>query len=451
MSKVRVLRALVEQRLAAAAEEIFGLFERTIAEYQEELWRSKDNERQLLDAVLNPEVRVHTADSHQVFSDAQSVLQFAGLQCMFCSLQIEASSGHLHQKHLRDAVYFFDGSTEKFVVACYCQDTKISHRCHNHCPLCNYRVFSRTVSFRKHLQQVHGIASYKKKDVQQVLVGKEDIPPDQQDVGLTLKPKDSQTPHIKQQEAEVTKFVCVHVKSEDDEEKPPFYHFHQRQHQETREVEPLASSSTVPMKAETDVEDYDRPEMSINPHDDKTPHSSVAKTEQKDHWTEPWEPQLALKTHKNNEVYIYDKKNNPGKKIHKCSKCGKTFRHENALNVHKKIHNVQKSFNCSACDKTFKYSVSLRRHIRSHTGEKPFVCSVCGKAFTQTATLKFHMRSHTGQKPFSCSVCKKHFGRKGDIERHMRTHTGEKPYVCPFCNKAFTRRASLTQHIRVHH
>ncbi|KAI3358990.1 hypothetical protein L3Q82_015372, partial [Scortum barcoo] len=60
-----MLRALVKQRLTAAAEEIFVLFERTIAEYEEELSRSKEeNERQrkLLDAVFKPEVRLHRAD-----------------------------------------------------------------------------------------------------------------------------------------------------------------------------------------------------------------------------------------------------------------------------------------------------------------------------------------------------------------------------------------------------
>uniref|UniRef100_A0A667XSS9 C2H2-type domain-containing protein n=1 Tax=Myripristis murdjan TaxID=586833 RepID=A0A667XSS9_9TELE len=51
---VRELRSLVQQRLAAAAEEIFGLFERTIAEYEEENRR----QRRLLDAVR----RTHTAD-----------------------------------------------------------------------------------------------------------------------------------------------------------------------------------------------------------------------------------------------------------------------------------------------------------------------------------------------------------------------------------------------------
>ncbi|KAM6925900.1 uncharacterized protein PEZ65_009510 [Lycodopsis pacificus] len=69
MSKVQMLRCLVNQRLTAAAEEIFGLFERTIAEYEEERSRSKEqNERQrkLLDAVLNPEVRIQRAQVQQL-------------------------------------------------------------------------------------------------------------------------------------------------------------------------------------------------------------------------------------------------------------------------------------------------------------------------------------------------------------------------------------------------
>ncbi|XP_055083705.1 protein starmaker-like [Periophthalmus magnuspinnatus] len=56
MSKVQRLRALVEERLTAAAEDIYVLFETIIAEYEEELCRSKqENERnqRLLDSTLS--------------------------------------------------------------------------------------------------------------------------------------------------------------------------------------------------------------------------------------------------------------------------------------------------------------------------------------------------------------------------------------------------------------
>ncbi|XP_071058617.1 uncharacterized protein [Pseudochaenichthys georgianus] len=64
-----VLLSLVKQRLTEAAEDIFVLFERTIAEYEEELSRSKqENERhrKLLDAVLQPQLQIHRADVQQL-------------------------------------------------------------------------------------------------------------------------------------------------------------------------------------------------------------------------------------------------------------------------------------------------------------------------------------------------------------------------------------------------
>nr|XP_020496269.1 uncharacterized protein LOC109989011 [Labrus bergylta] len=76
MSKVQTLRSFVNQRLTAAAEEIFDLFERTIAEYEEEICRSKEeNERQhrLLDAVFKPEVRLHRYEVQQLLSGEEEV------------------------------------------------------------------------------------------------------------------------------------------------------------------------------------------------------------------------------------------------------------------------------------------------------------------------------------------------------------------------------------------
>nr|XP_057932786.1 zinc finger protein 3-like [Doryrhamphus excisus] len=62
---VQMLRALVNQRLALAVEEIFVVLERTIAEYEEELCRTKEEnerQRQLLDAVVKkPRVVLHRA------------------------------------------------------------------------------------------------------------------------------------------------------------------------------------------------------------------------------------------------------------------------------------------------------------------------------------------------------------------------------------------------------
>ncbi|KAK2830927.1 hypothetical protein Q5P01_018858 [Channa striata] len=61
MSKIEMLRLLINQRLTAAAEEIFGVFGSTIVEYEEEISRSKleiERQRRLLELSRKPQVSV---------------------------------------------------------------------------------------------------------------------------------------------------------------------------------------------------------------------------------------------------------------------------------------------------------------------------------------------------------------------------------------------------------
>lgn len=79
MSKVQVFRSLVKQRLAVAAEEIFGLFERTVAEFEEDLGRSQEQnrrQRQLLDAVFEPQLRLRRTGSFSFCTSAPSLMRF---------------------------------------------------------------------------------------------------------------------------------------------------------------------------------------------------------------------------------------------------------------------------------------------------------------------------------------------------------------------------------------
>nr|XP_061827829.1 involucrin-like isoform X6 [Nerophis lumbriciformis] len=66
MSTLYMLRALVDQRLTAAVEEIFVVLERTIAEYEAELSRTKEEHNRLLDAVFKKhQVVLHRTDVQQ--------------------------------------------------------------------------------------------------------------------------------------------------------------------------------------------------------------------------------------------------------------------------------------------------------------------------------------------------------------------------------------------------
>ncbi|XP_054628562.1 uncharacterized protein LOC129179387 isoform X3 [Dunckerocampus dactyliophorus] len=64
-----MLKELVKERLMAAADEIFGLFERTIASYEEELCRTKEEnerQRQQMEAVSKTHIVLHIEDVQQL-------------------------------------------------------------------------------------------------------------------------------------------------------------------------------------------------------------------------------------------------------------------------------------------------------------------------------------------------------------------------------------------------
>ncbi|XP_051279885.1 zinc finger protein 135-like [Dicentrarchus labrax] len=64
MSSVHCLREFVNERLTAAAEEIFRVFEKTLSVYEEEIVR----QRRLLDVVRKPEIKLHRTVLPQPFS-----------------------------------------------------------------------------------------------------------------------------------------------------------------------------------------------------------------------------------------------------------------------------------------------------------------------------------------------------------------------------------------------
>uniref|UniRef100_A0A8P4KIS5 C2H2-type domain-containing protein n=1 Tax=Dicentrarchus labrax TaxID=13489 RepID=A0A8P4KIS5_DICLA len=96
-----------------------------------------------------------------------------------------------------------------------------------------------------------------------------------------------------------------------------------------------------------------------------------------------------------------------GEQPYSCLFCGKNFSGRGNMTRHMRIHTGEKPFTCSVCSKSFHVKEHLNRHMKYHTGEKPFSCTVCGKGCAQKTDLKKHMRVHTGEKPFSCPFCVK--------------------------------------------
>ncbi|XP_054628705.1 zinc finger protein 773-like isoform X2 [Dunckerocampus dactyliophorus] len=84
------------------------------------------------------------------------------------------------------------------------------------------------------------------------------------------------------------------------------------------------------------------------------------------------------------------------------------------------------------------------------TGKEHLSCSFCGKIFSRKVIMLSHMRTHTGEKPFSCSVCGQRFSQKSNMLKHTRIHTGEKPFGCSVCGKRFFQKVEIVLHMRTH-
>ncbi|CAG5849422.1 unnamed protein product [Menidia menidia] len=138
------------------------------------------------------------------------------------------------------------------------------------------------------------------------------------------------------------------------------------------------------------------------------------------------------------------------RKPYACEMCEKSYGQKCDLNVHMRTHTNEKPYACNFCGKAFRYRNAMLSHQRTHTGEKPYVCQTCGKSFTERLTLKSHWRIHTGEKPFSCPTCGKLFRYSGNLTTHLRVHTGEKPYPCQTCGKGFSCHTNLISHMATH-
>ncbi|XP_061740877.1 gastrula zinc finger protein XlCGF57.1-like [Nerophis ophidion] len=458
MSTLHMLRALVDQRLTAAVEDIFVVLERTIAEYEAELSRTKEENNQLLDAVFK---------KHQVVLHRTDVKQPSHMK----KEQKDPQPPHIKEEEEGECL----GGQEEddvsrfplTVVSVKTEERKDkapeSSQLHHSPNVCEEKILpeKQESSFRmlkkdpsKRKTRHHGPSGFSFSSVTQTLQCKKEE-------------EDSLTPHIKKEEVEhsisqegdhivgLVEFpvIGVPVKSEDHEVKG--------ESEEMGGGEPPSSSSTQHMTREADGDhcggsQADKLLAPLSDSEDTTSHSPDTDDEDsKDDGTchtnnNPLKCSNCDKTFKNRSLLKRHMRTHTGEKPFPCSICGKGFVHRHHLKAHNRIHTGEKPFICSICGKGFVESQSLKRHMRTHTGEKPFICSICGKGFVQTHNLKVHMTTHSGEKPFCCSICGLYFSRKEHLKVHMRMHTGEKPLSCSTCGKGFALSNNLKVHVRTH-
>ncbi|KAJ0000596.1 hypothetical protein NQD34_012438 [Periophthalmus magnuspinnatus] len=453
MSKGQTLRALVNERLTAAAEEIFALFERTIAEYEEELCRSKEENQRNQDTQTS---RIKEEPEEQSVKQEEDTLPAqlpVGVpeSSAVCVKTEESSLLHHRQTEHREETQGEDNSTEPHLhseTEGYMEHSSDTDKGEDwRTPICCSAAQMETEADGDHCNQVQKghtlralvnerltaaaeeiFALFERTTVEyeeELCRSKEENQRNQDTPQIPQIKEEPEEQSVKQEEdtlpaqlpVGVAEFSVVRVKTEESS----LLQDRQTEHREETQGEDISTEPHLHSETEGHTE-----------------HSSDTDND------EDWRAPISCSAAQMVSVQGADKRK------HQCYVCKKRFGTKQILQRHIRVHRGERPFSCLICKKTFSAKASLDKHVKIHTGERPYSCSTCEKTFTQKCNLDAHVRTHTGDKPFSCSTCEKTFAIKGNLEKHERTHTGERPYSCSICNKGFKLRQHLKRHMRTH-
>ncbi|XP_045906585.1 gastrula zinc finger protein XlCGF57.1-like isoform X1 [Micropterus dolomieu] len=400
MSKVQTLRAFVQQRLSAAAEEIFELFERTIAEYEEELC----GQRKLLDAVFKPEVRLHRADVQLVLVSQEEVPP-----------EQQDWSPSLDQEDLPKPPHI----KEEWSPSLDQEDPpEPSH----------IKEEQEELWTSQEGEQLRGM---EEADITKFTFTPVPVKSDE----------DEEKPQSSQLHQRLTEQMKTEADGEDCGGPEPARNSDTDRHLQPDPDDKTSDSSEPETDDSCDWEETREPQSGATPLQNNSGCNSGGKSFSCSECGRRFSQNASLKRH--NRIHT-------GEKPYSCSVCVMGFARKGYLQEHMKVHTGEKPFSCSICGKGFAQKTQLTRHTIVHTGKRPFSCSVCGKSFALSSGLTTHLRVHTGEKPFSCSICKARFRSSSNLSAHARVHTRKKQLSCSVCGKVFPRKVNLTNHMALH-
>lgn len=448
MSKVEIIRVLVNQRLTAVAEEIVELFEKTIAEYQDSLARlSEETERQrrLLGTACAAGGPSHQAEFQQVLiiNDVPPKEQNLGLPLNGAYL------GTHHIKEEQEEMWScqegepFQG-VEKSTFSCVPSKTE-SQEGQENVPYI--------------LKVLHG-------DFQQMQGYNQEVPSEEHGWAPALKREDPEHSSDMEQEKirsqkreklmeleenSITElsFIPVPVKREVDEEEPGSAQLHEMQTENNIKVEPSDSSSTQHMETESDGEDCGEAEPLTSLASEKTSNSSGSETEDSD---DDWKRTTTKKSH---FKVVMDKKENKSKPVQKVdpapvnedktSDSSDTETEDSDADLGESKES-QSGLNSKKLKEVPARSHS-RQHLKKHTKTQTAQMAVPGSQHFIHKTNSGHVRTNSTERLLSSSVSKKCKDGASPKAQNSKDET----FICSVCGKSFQKKAYLVLHMKMHH
>ncbi|XP_037105023.1 zinc finger protein 436-like isoform X3 [Syngnathus acus] len=412
MCKVKMLKDLMKERLNLAAEEIFDLFERTIADYEEKLCREKEeNERrqnELVATVADLRIQLHQA----VQQDTRQEIPSEQLEEPSINKEVEdVRSSQYAEKIPKLSEHIPSEEGKSKVDGEHCEDLQ-----------------SEPDSLFAPLSDIDDITS---------------------DSSRT-----DHSDHDRETRKEYKGDMTQHDKdSHRSQSQKTFYSKKKRKnHMVTHKGEKQYSSKHFVKKdarKHTDADEGLQPGSSDKDSQGDMTDDDVNVKLNSSRREKTFQSKKGLKKHM--ETHVRDRP-------FACPVCAKKFFLKHHVKRHMKKHTTQNASttgiskaplsgtnhtteslennkNCDAnkhqcpqCGKKCPSNENLIAHMVIHTGEKPFSCSVCGQGFAFKESMMSHEKQHLGQIPFQCSVCQTDFLSRGQLISHIKLHIDDKAF-----------------------
>lgn len=141
-----------------------------------------------------------------------------------------------------------------------------------------------------------------------------------------------------------------------------------------------------------------------------------------------------------------------------CNICNKQFSSAKHLKRHFTYKHNQSTdrFYCGLCQTSYKSNETLRVHMKIHSASLRLICEFCEKCFIRRPLLEKHIKNvhecTNEESNLKCKFCDDlSFSGKGKLEIHVKKYHERVRYSCDFCGNKYMDRSSLKNHITLKH